>query len=289
MTSSFSISTVAYSGYKIDVALDSIQSLGVEQIELALILGAIYGLKEEDVNVEFAQYAKNQLDIRGMTCSSLACHCPLTGDNCNTLLKKRLNICHTLDCKFLILYAPRDCSLNEFVEFVGESLQLSKKLGIRILIENVGDQLPYVFNGSSDLGSFCGSIDSSVMGVNYDPGNFASHRPLDNIVQDAIACLDACEHIHIKDVVRTETHYEFCEVGDGICDYGELLTAMNQRTTPIMFSIEAPYGLERTLAGTAGFKPIEEKLSVSEIEEKLCRSIEFIGRYLPISQGSTVQ
>lgn len=282
----FSISTVAYSGYSIDIALDSIHSIGVRNIELALILGAVYGLTEQAVNVEYAQKIKNQLDVRGMKCTSLASHCQMNADNCNEQLKKRVKICAVLGCKLLILYAPRGCSLNEFTRLVEESLLLSKQLGVRILIENVGDQLPYIFNGSQDLESFFSSVDSNVMGLNYDPGNFASHRPFDNIAQDAIACLNACEHIHIKDVVCTDTHYEFCEVGDGICDYSKLLIEMNKRSTPVMFSIEAPYGLHRTLAGEASFKPIEEILSVSEIEEKLCRSIKYIGKYLPIELNS---
>jgi sugar phosphate isomerase/epimerase len=85
MKDNVSISTVAYAGYPIESALDAICSLGVYNIELALIQGAIYDLDEDGVNEQVVLDIRHQLNQRDMRATSLAAHCEMTLSNCNEL------------------------------------------------------------------------------------------------------------------------------------------------------------------------------------------------------------
>lgn len=61
MLDNFSVSTVAYSGYTLDQAIESLHRIGVKNIELALIKGAVHDLVESDITIELAEWVKSSL------------------------------------------------------------------------------------------------------------------------------------------------------------------------------------------------------------------------------------
>ncbi len=277
MNDRFSVSTVIYSGHPLDEAFESLSRLGVRNIELALIQGAVYGLTESDVTTEAVQQTKRLLQQFKMDCTSVAAHCALTLDNCSELLLKRVQVCIELSCPRLIIYAPRDLDLVEFQYHAQEALKLAKGSGIRILIENVGDGLPYMLNDSSDFDAVTQQLDREVLGINFDPGNLLSHRPDTDVLDHSIKSLGVAEHIHLKDAVVTEQGFRFCALGEGIGRYQELIALMENDATPF-FSIECPLSLVRLHSGEAKLKPIEQIPSIQEIEESLKVSIQLINQ-----------
>ncbi|WED24763.1 sugar phosphate isomerase/epimerase [Vibrio sp. JC009] len=276
MKDNFSISTVAYSGYSMEQALDSIHSLGVYNIELALIQGAVYDLDEESVSEANVRYIRNLLNQRNMRCTSLAAHCHMTLENCNELLLKRVNLANLLDCPRLILYAPRNGNMSQFQHAASKAIARAEELRIQILIENVGDQQPYMLNDSRDFNPVLNDYFSEVMGINFDPGNLASHRPENDLLYDTVQSLDVAEHIHIKDLVLDGDSYEFCAIGDGICQYPELFEHVSRYKKMPFFSIEAPFALIRKTDGRAMLKPKQEILPLDEINSRLKASVEMI-------------
>ncbi|WP_375753688.1 sugar phosphate isomerase/epimerase family protein [Vibrio sp. HN007] len=279
MKENFSISTVAYSGYPIAEALDSISSLGIKNVELALIQGAVHGLDEEGVSEENVRHIFRLLHDKGMRCTSFAAHCDMTLENCDDLLLKRIKLTYLLDCQRLILYAPRDGSLQDFQTRAKRALKTAESLGIQVLIENVGDQKPYMLNDSKDFEQVKSEYSSPVLGINFDPGNLASHRPDNDLLHDSIRSLDNAEHIHIKDLHLNGGDYHFCAVGDGICQYPELFQYAVEVGKMPFFSIEAPFSLIRKTDGQALLKPVSEVPALSEIEDKLERSVQVITEY----------
>ncbi|MDG3087882.1 TIM barrel protein [Vibrio hannami] len=276
MKDNFSISTVAYSGYPIDQALDSISSLGVKNIELALIQGAVHGLDEDGISEEYVRYIRRLLLERGMRCTSLAAHCDMNLDNCESLLLKRVQLTNMLDCPRLILYAPRDCNLSDFQSKAQSAIRAAEGFSIQILIENVGDQKPYMLNDSDDFEVVKGECKSAALGINFDPGNLASHRPENDLLFDSIRSLKSAEHIHIKDLHLDGEDYHFCAIGEGICEYPALFEYALINNEMPFFSIEAPFSLIRKRDGSAVLKPVSEVPSLAEIEDKLGRSVQVI-------------
>ncbi|ORT52418.1 hypothetical protein ST37_01085 (plasmid) [Vibrio sp. qd031] len=278
INNNFSISTVAYAGYPIDQALDAIHSLGVYNVELALIQGAIYNLDENGMSHQLVSDVHKKLLERNMRCTSFAAHCELSIENCNELLLKRVKMTHLLDCPRLIVYAPRDGNLVTFQRAAKEAIKLAEQLDIKILLENVGDMQPYLLNDHNDFATVLQGYTSHSMGINFDPGNLASHRPDSNLLLESIESLKVAEHIHIKDLVLVGDSYHFCAIGNGLCQYQELFQhAANCEEMPF-FSIEAPFSLIRSTDGRAMLKPIEQLLPIEEINHKLKQSVALIQR-----------
>ncbi|MGR5140207.1 sugar phosphate isomerase/epimerase family protein [Photobacterium sp. DNB23_23_1] len=276
MKNNFSISTVAYAGHSIESALDSICSLDVYNVELALIQGAIYDLDEEGVSESNVRHIRDLLNRRHMSCTSLAAHCHMTLDNCDERLLKRINLASILDCQRLIIYAPRNGNLSQFQRAASRAIARAEALEIKILIENVGDQQPYMLNDSSDFEPVINEFNSEALGINFDPGNLASHRPENDLFQCAVRSLDIAEHIHIKDLVFDGNSYQFCAVGDGICRYQALFRHVSKHNSMPFFSIEAPFAMIRKADGRAVLKPKSEVLSLEEINAKLRASVQLI-------------
>ncbi|KHT58332.1 hypothetical protein RJ45_25525 [Photobacterium gaetbulicola] len=285
MINNLSISTVAYSGHSIESALDSICSLGVYNVELALIEGAIYDWREDSLSEANVEYISELLNQRKMSCTSLAAHCHMTLENCDELILKRIKLAKLLDCKRLILYAPRDGTLSQFQRAASRAIASAEALAIRMLIENVGDQQPYVLNDSSDFESVINAFSSGALGINFDPGNLASHRPYNDLLHCSVRSLDVAEHIHIKDLVRQDDSYQFCVIGEGICRYQELFRHVATRRAMPFFSIEAPFSLIRRENGQAELKPKGEILSLEEINNRLRASIDNMMEYYCQANG----
>ncbi|MEZ9133513.1 hypothetical protein BCS96_13665 [Vibrio breoganii] len=277
MNERFSVSTVIYSGHPIEDSFESLSRLGVQNIELALIQGAVYGLTESDVTPGAVQQTKQLLQQYEMACTSIAAHCVLTKENCCELLLKRVRVCIELSCPRLIIYAPRDLDLKAFQHQALKAFELAKDSGVRVLIENVGDRLPYMLNDSSDFEAVTQQLDNDVMGINFDPGNLLSHRPNTDVLHHSLKSLGVAEHIHLKDAVITDKGYRFCALGEGVGHYQELIHQMKSIETPF-FSIECPLSLVRSHSGETKLNPIEQIPSIQEIEENLKVSIRLINQ-----------
>ncbi len=270
----YSVSTVAYSGHSLEQALDSLHRLGVQNIELALILGAVHGLTESDLTEANALNIRAMLDQRQMHCTSLAAHCHMTLADCNALLKKRVRLAHLLGCPRLILYAPRECSLAQFQQAASGALTEALNCQVRILLENVGDRQPYMLNDATDIAAVLAELDLRVLGVNFDPGNLASHRPDLDLLEHSLLSTRLAEHIHIKDLRPCGQHFEFCAIGAGIGRYPEMFR--QARCYMPFFSIEAPFSLIRHQDGQAELKPVADIPSLGEIEQRLSASLQAI-------------
>ena len=182
-----------------------------------------------------------------------------------------------LNCPRIILYCSRNCSLEDFLLATQEAQELALKLGIKILIENPGDQKDGTINSAYDIQPFLSKVDHRIFGVNFDPGNFASHRPELDIYEHAKMALPYCEHLHIKDLTKDEEGFHFCAIGDGICKYDKLLQDIKKQG-PSIFSVEAPFRLLRNLNGTG--EPAAEKVPLQKIEDLIAKSINFTNKYI---------
>lgn len=279
----YSISTVAYDGYDFDTIFDNISSLGVNKVEICLIVGSVADLAEADLTVDFAEKLYLKLQQRELSCTSFACHFALEQD-ADELLLKRLAMAKALRTNRVICYGTRDPSIEHYLSTIPKSLQYALEHGLRILVENPADMQPHVVNDCIDIEEFLTKVDRRVIGVNYDPGNFVSHRPYDDIVANSLAALDHCEHMHIKDVQRSESHYHFCQIGEGVCGYDYVLPKAAERA--LMCSIEAPLRLAKGLDGTG--LPSHEKVELNIINSKLKASIEFIETHTAVRYNKAV-
>ena len=114
--------------------------------------------------------------------------------------------------------------------------------------------------------------------VNYDAGNLASHRPQFDVIRDILEAVPYADHLHVKDVTRSDDGYRFCALGEGDIDYRRLLAAVSERAPDLSFSLELPFRLRRKPEG----KPYKEAqpLPLATIEDKIEHSLSFIHEIL---------
>jgi len=74
-----SVSTMAFDGYSLEVALDELAALGVRHVEPASVDKIFQHLVEEDFCDRRATWLRNELVARRLACLSLSVHMDLTG------------------------------------------------------------------------------------------------------------------------------------------------------------------------------------------------------------------
>ncbi|WP_394240036.1 sugar phosphate isomerase/epimerase family protein [Vibrio astriarenae] len=283
MLENYSVSTVAYAGHSVEDAIKSLARIGVRNVEVALIQGAIYELDESMINSDYAILIRSVLSWNNMKCTSIAAHCEMTVENCADLLLRRVELCIALSCSRLILYAPREVSWSKFFSEARRAFELARTSGIKILIENVGDRKSYLLNDARDFTQFLSDVDTSVVGINFDPGNFLSHRPELDVLAHSIASLSVAEHLHLKDLTLVEGVWQCCDIGYGQGNYRRLLVhAFTNKCMPF-FSLEQPLMLERDLYGRTRLKSQKQLMSIADIESRLKRSIQTINECYELS------
>lgn len=84
-----------------------------------------------------------------------------------------------------------------------ETQEIALKFGIKILIENPGDQKCGTIN-SAYIQPFLSKVGHQIFGVNFDHGDFASNRHKLDIYGHTKIALPYCEHLYIKDLTKDE-------------------------------------------------------------------------------------
>lgn len=163
---------------------------------------------------------------------------------------------------------------DEFLSNISELGRSAKTIGIKIGLENPGDGKQNVIDTASMAGPVIDEIGLETVGLNYDFGNLISHcfekvKP----EQDYLSALPQTNHYHIKDVVRQDSGWAFCPIGQGLIDYKTILTAVASDPRPLPVSLEIPLRLLRA----ADASPIRasERVELDHIRKVLKQSMVF--------------
>lgn len=272
----FSISTAAFDGHPYRDAFSAIKNLGCKYVEIALVEGYIADFVETDWNEKIASELRTEFEHYGLSCTGLSCHINLNNDEAPVYLQRRLRFANYLGAKHIIINAVQPDRLPVFLRQLGDVITLAKETDIKILFENPGDHSNNLFNSAIDFEQFLGQFDTSVFGINYDPGNFVSHRPEIDVLADTLQVLNncICNQLHVKDVKIENQRFVFCPIGQGMIDYTKIFAHMMKMPSPPFFSLEVPLRVSRDLNG----KPLRGPniISFAIIEETLRQSVEFI-------------
>ena len=149
---------------------------------------------------------------------------------------------------------------------------MAKENGICILFENPGDGSDNIIDYAEDLASFLADLDTTIFGINYDPGNLISHRPELDPITDALKAVPHCTHFHVKDVLARPDGYSFVPLGNGAIDYEKILKSLYRSNLP--FSLELPFRLRRDIQGNPS------KLSAPLPLEEIARGVKYSLRWV---------
>jgi sugar phosphate isomerase/epimerase len=94
-----SVSTMAFDGYSLEVALDELAALGVKYVEPASVDKVFQHLVEEDFCDRRAAWLRAELLGRGLSCLSLSAHMDLTQADSADRFHRRLEFARNIGAR----------------------------------------------------------------------------------------------------------------------------------------------------------------------------------------------
>ena len=278
MDTSISVSTVAYDGYDLATTLQSIRAVGFRTVELAQIAGNSETFDERNLTQARAEHARDLLEDYELTCRCLSAHMDLSSPDAVEAMRRRLAYADVVGARYVATKSAPEARRPLFVENLRRIAARASALDITLLLENPSDAGRDVVDDGPTGADFIMEMALDNVRFNYDFGNLMSHHQ--GRVRPEIDCLPAlpyCEHLHVKDVRRTETGWVHTAIGQGDIDYEAIFTQVRALETPPAISIELPTRLTRMPDGTA--HPPLPPMPLGEIEELLAQSLMFIERH----------
>lgn len=270
-----SVSTAAFDGYDLAIAVDEISRLGVDHAELAFIQGYMDSFDEDYFSKTNAKKIQGLLSDTGLSCFAFSAHMDLAARGAVDIFEKRMVFAKTVGAKIVITNAAPRPQEKEFIQNIVALADIAKSLDMIIALENPGDGKENVVN-SGETGAFImRHIASDWVRLNYDFGNVISHfferlRP----EEDFIYALPFSAHLHIKDVKSNGQGWSFVEIGKGSIDYSFILKTLASKYPQIPISLETPLRITRDR--DASPRRAASPLPLDEIRNVLKGSLNYV-------------
>ena len=270
-----SISTAAFDGYDLSVAIDEISRLGVRSVEVAFIQGYTDPFGEEIFDPENARSIQRLLSETGLSCFALSAHMNLVTVKSVEVFAKRMEFACQIGAKVIVTNAGPKHEMKTFMANMAALSRVAESLNLVIGLENPGDGKENIVNSGKDGARVIQEIDSEWVRLNYDFGNVISHcfervRP----EEDYKDALRSSAHLHIKDVERDGQGWRFTEIGKGSIDYRSVLHSLRQESPSLPVSLEIP--LRVTRAADASPRRMPHASPLDQIREALRNSVDYV-------------
>ena len=264
-----SVSTVAFDGYPLPVALSAIAKCGARHAELAYIQG--YGdFDETAFSASAAGVARAELALAGLSSFAVSAHIDLGAGGALERLRRRLEFAGAIGARFLITNAGTTAAKDDVMRTVEAVLPFCLAAGLVLALENPGHGTGALFGRAAEGVALVQAFASPALGLNYDAGNILTYshgkcRP----ENDLASALPFVAHVHLKDFKPRGADWVFTPLGDGQLDLAALAPSLRQASLPI--GIELPLRLRRPGRGDPVRAPTPE--SLAGIEQALATSL----------------
>ena len=274
-----SISTAAFDGHDLSVALREISQIGLEHIELAFIQGYMDPFGEEIFSPFYAKKVSRLLSETNLACFAVSAHMDLATESSLEIFKQRMDFANWVGAKIIISNAGPQKNERVFMKNMEELARVAESLDLIIGLENPGDGKENIIESGKSGASVIQKIGSDWVKLNYDFGNLLSHlfekvRP----EEDYKYALPYSAHLHLKDVRSYEQGWFFTEIGKGSIDYRSILKNLKSENPSLPLSLEVPLRLTR--APDASPRRQALPVPLDEIRRVLQGSINFVERHL---------
>ena len=268
-----SVSTVAFDGYPLDVALAAIAGCGARFAELAYIQG--YGAFDESAFADAAATeARARLAAAGLASVAVSAHIDLGIEGALEQLRRRVSFAHGIGARILITNAGRRGAATAIMRTVEAVLPDCAAADVTLALENPGHGADALFGKGSDGAALAEAFASPHLGLNYDAGNILSysngalHPETD--VGDAAPFI---RHVHLKDFREDGPDWRFTALGDGLIDIAAVGHVLSGSMPGVPVGLELPLRLRRPDHGdpVRDLSPVPLDLAVQAIRRSLGR------------------
>jgi sugar phosphate isomerase/epimerase len=270
-----SVSTMAFDGHSLEIALDELAALGVQYVEPASVDKVFQHLVEEDFCDRRAVWLRGQLAIRRLSCLSLSVHMDLTGPDAVERFQRRLQFARNIGARCVNSIAGPTGKLEELRKNIPVIADRARDLGVMIALENHGDLL----DRERQILSLVREVNHPAVRVNYDTGNawYYSKGTIDPVEELALLA-PVVAHVHVKTPKIVDGLLRWVALGDGILDLPALARVLKERLPGVPVSYElSPRQRSRD------FEPrwrVPEVPPLAEIREIVSRSLGALQRVL---------
>lgn len=269
-----SASMVAYDGHPLEVALASLAALGINVVELAYIEGYSAAFDESAFSASNAHSVRGALSGAGLTCRAVSAHFDLSRQDGGNALCRRLEFAAEVDAQMVATVSGPAARRDAFLQHLAQAIPLAEQTAITIALENPADDSDAAINEGAEAAQVVAHLDHPLVRVNYDPGNFLTHRPGRAPQLDLEPALPWCIGIHLKDLRREGAGWVHTALGDGSILWDEMFDRLAQCAAPPFLSIEIPTRMRRDGRGRIVLDPAISPLTT--IEALLTRSKELV-------------
>jgi sugar phosphate isomerase/epimerase len=230
-----SVSSVAFDGYPLEVALDGLAGLGVRYVEPASVDKVFQHLVEEDFCDARAAWLKDQMAGRGLSCVSLSAHMDLSRPDSVDRFYRRLEFAHAIGARIVNTIAGPITGLEGFRANIPAIGRRAVDLGLTLALENHGD----LVDRGRQIVQFIEQIGIPAVRVNYDTGNawYYAKGGLDPAVELAEVA-PVVAHVHLKDPRVDDGVMRWVALGEGVLDLETVGRILRDRLPTAPISVE---------------------------------------------------
>ena len=230
-----SVSTMAFDGYSLEVALDELAALGVRHVEPASVDKIFQHLVEEDFCDRRATWLRSELAARRLGCLSLSAHMDLTGPEAVERFHRRLAFARNIGARCVNTIAGPAGKLEEFRKNIVVIADRARDLGVMIALENHGDLL----DREQQVLDFIREVNHPAVRVNYDTGNaWYYSKGAINPVDELALLAPVVAHVHVKTPKIVDGLLRWVALGDGELDLPGLARVLKERMPGVPVSYE---------------------------------------------------
>ena len=230
-----SVSTMAFDGYSLEVALDELAALGVRHVEPASVDKIFQHLVEEDFCDRRATWLRSELAARRLGCLSLSAHMDLTGPEAVERFHRRLAFARNIGARCVNTIAGPAGKLEEFRKNIVVIADRARDLGVMIALENHGDLL----DREQQVLDFIREVNHPAVRVNYDTGNaWYYSKGAINPVDELALLAPVVAHVHVKTPKIVDGLLRWVALGDGELDLPGLARVLKERMRGVPVSYE---------------------------------------------------
>ena len=230
-----SVSTMAFDGYSLEVALDELAALGVKYVEPASVDKIFQHLVEEDFCDSRAAWLRSELATRRLACLSLSVHMDLTGSDAVDGFHRRLAFARNIGARCVNSIAGPAGKVEEFRKSIVAIADRARDLGVMIALENHGDLL----DREQQVLDFIREVNHPAVRVNYDTGNaWYYSKGAINPVEELALLAPVVAHVHVKTPKIVDGLLRWVALGDGELDLPGLAQVLKERMPGVPVSYE---------------------------------------------------
>lgn len=138
---------------------------------------------------------------------------------------------------------------DAFLTHLAQATELAEQLDVTIALENPADDTDASINDGSDAAQVAAALAHPLVRINYDPGNFLTHRPGRAPHLDIEPALPYCIGMHLKDLQQEGEGWVHTALDDGTILWDEMFDRLAPLARPPFLSIEIPTRMRRDSRG----------------------------------------